>query len=74
MVTTTLTAPAEWAGVVAVMEVPLARFTLVATAPPKVTVAPARKPVPIIVTAVPPDVVPDAGAKAVTVGAGLVVV
>ena len=56
MVTTTLTAPAACAAVVAVIEVALATVTFVAAVPPKLTVAPARKPVPVMVTAVPPAV------------------
>jgi hypothetical protein len=60
-VTVTLTAPAEPAGVVAVIWVELTTVTAVAAALPKVTVAPARKPVPVRVTAVPPAVEPLAG-------------
>lgn len=72
LVTTTFTAPATWAAVVAVIELLLATFTLVAAVPPNVTLAPDRNPVPVIVTDVPPVVVPDTGEMAVTVGAGLV--
>jgi hypothetical protein len=43
--------------------------TLVAAAPAKVTLAPAMKPVPDTVTAVPPAVVPDAGLTPLIVGA-----
>ncbi|MGA9811444.1 MAG: hypothetical protein WBQ64_01630 [Terriglobales bacterium] len=57
----TFAAPAAWAGVVAMIEVLLARVTLVAAVPPRLTVAPARKPVPVIVTLVPPLVVPVLG-------------
>ena len=71
LVTTTFTAPAECAGVVAVIDVLLATVTPVAAVPPRVTVAPARKPVPVIVTGVPPAVVPDVGEIELTVGAGL---
>jgi len=60
-VTTTLTAPAAWAGVVAVMLVALTTVTPVAAVPPKVTVAPETNPVPEIVTGVPPAAGPDAG-------------
>ena len=70
LVTTTFTAPATWAAVVAVIEAPLATFTLVAAVPPNVTPAPDRNPVPVIVTDAPPAVGPDTGAMAVTVGAG----
>ena len=72
LVTTTFTAPATWVAVVAVIELLLATFTLVAAVPPNVTLAPDRNPVPVIVTDVPPVVVPDTGEMAVTVGAGLV--
>ncbi len=61
--------PAVCAGVVAVIEVLLATVTLVALVPPNLTVAPAKKPVPVMVTAVPPVVGPVLGAMAVTVGA-----
>ena len=71
MVTTTFTAPAACAGVIAVIEVLLTTFTLVAAVPPRVTVAPVRKPVPVMVTAVPPAAVPVFGAIDATVGAGL---
>jgi hypothetical protein len=70
LTTTTFTAPDEWAGVEAVIEVLLTTFTPVAAVPPKVTVAPLRKFVPVIVTVVPPEVVPEFGAIAVTFGAG----
>jgi hypothetical protein len=68
-VTVTVTAPALPAGVVAVIWVPLSTTTLVAAAPPTVTVAPVAKFVPVIVTAVPPAVDPLFGETAVTVGA-----
>ncbi len=70
LVTTTFTAPAACAGVVAVMVVLLVTPTPVAGVPPKLTVAPARKPVPVMVTGVPPAVVPDTGEIELTVGAG----
>src|SRR5204862_4045721 len=44
--------------------------TLVAALPPRVSVAPATNPVPVIVTGVPPAVGPVAGAMLLTVGAG----
>ena len=69
MVTVTVTAPALPAGVVAVMLV-LLTTTLVAAVPPNVTVAPAAKFVPVIVTAVPPAVDPLLGATLLTVGTG----
>jgi hypothetical protein len=68
-VTVTVTAPALPAGVVAVICVPLTTTTLVAAAPPTVTVAPVAKFVPVIVTAVPPAVEPLFGETPLTVGA-----
>jgi hypothetical protein len=44
--------------------------TLVAATVPKFTVAPDKKPVPSMVTAVPPLVGPTSGETLVTVGAG----
>src|SRR5438876_11245199 len=72
LVTTTSTAPAAWAAVVAVSEVLLTTVTFVAAVPPRLTVAPAAKPVPARVPAVPPLLVPELGEIALTVGAGLV--
>ena len=69
LVTTTLTAPAAWAGVVAVSCVELTNVTPVAAMPPKVTVAPETKFVHVIVTKVPPPVEPVFGLTAVIVGA-----
>ena len=57
-VTTTVTAPVACAAVVAVIEVLLTTVTPTAAVPPRLTVAPLRKPVPVIVTAVPPFAVP----------------
>ena len=74
LVTTTLTDPAVCAGVVAVIDVLPTTFTLVAAVPPRLTVAPARKPVPVMVTAVPPATGPAFGLIEATVGAGLLVV
>ena len=71
LVTTTFPAPAAWAAVVAVIDVLFTTVTLVAAVPPIVTLAPARNPVPAIVTGVPPAVVPDDGEIVFTVGAGL---
>jgi len=71
LATTTLTAPAVWAGVVAVIDVLLTTFTAVAAVPPTLTVAPARKPVPVMVTPVPPLAGPEFGVIALTVGAGI---
>ena len=72
MVTTTFTAPAVCAAVVAVIEVLLTTATLVDAVPPKLTLAPDRNPVPVMVTAVPPAVLPEVGEIADTVGAGFV--
>jgi hypothetical protein len=69
-VTVTVTAPALPAGVVAVICVPLTTTTLVAALLPNVTVAPAAKFVPVIVTAVPPAVGPVLGDTLVTAGTG----
>ena len=70
-VTTTLTAPAACAGVVAVIEVLLTMVTAVAAVPPRVTVAPTRNAVPLIVTNVPPTTGPEVGEIAVTLGGPL---
>jgi hypothetical protein len=56
------------------MDVSLTTVTAVAAVPPRPTVAPARKPVPVIISAVPPAVGPVLGVIDATVGAGLVVV
>ena len=68
LVTATVTAPAACAGVVAVIEVLFTTTTLVAAVPPKVTVAPVAKFVPVMVTAVPPPVGPLLGLTLLTVG------
>jgi hypothetical protein len=68
LVTVTAAAPATPAGVVAVIVVLLVTTTFVAAVPPNVTVAPVAKFVPVIVTAVPPAVVPLFGLTLVTVG------
>jgi hypothetical protein len=52
------------------MVVLLTTTTFVAPAPPNVTVAPAAKFVPVIVTAVPPAVDPLFGLTLVTIGGG----
>ena len=69
--TTTLTAPADCAGAVAVTCVVLTMFTFVATAVPNWTIAPVAKLAPVIVTTVPPAVGPDVGLMVVIVGAEL---
>ena len=66
-VTVTVTAPAFPAGVVAVICFALTTTTFVAAVPPNVTVAPAAKFVPVIVTAVPPAVDPLFGDTLLTV-------
>ena len=68
-VTTTLTAPAAWAGVVAVICVALFTVKLVALTPPKVTLMTPVKFVPVMVTDVPPASVPDEGVMLPIVGA-----
>ena len=68
MVTTIGFAPAEFAGVIAVMEVALATTTLVAATPPTFTPLAPVKFVPVMVMAVPPSVVPDGGLTLVMVG------
>ena len=67
-VTVTVTAPAAPAGVVAVIDVLLTTTTLVAAVDPNVTVAPAAKFVPVIVTEVPPAATPLFGLTLLTVG------
>ena len=67
-VTATVTAPVLPAGVVAVMLVLLTTVTPVAAVPANVTVAGAAKFVPVIVTGVPPPVVPLFGETLLTVG------
>ena len=68
VVTTTFTKPAELAGVVAVIEVALTTVTPVAAMPPNATDVAPVKLVPVIVTLVPPAVVPEFGLTLVTVG------
>ena len=53
------------------IEVAFTTPTLVAALPPIVTVAPVAKPVPLMVTAVPPAAGPLVGAMLLTVGAGV---
>src|SRR5439155_1840178 len=66
----TVAAPAECCDVVAVIVVALTKTTCWAGAPPKVTAAPAEKFPPMIVTVVPPNVVPLEGDTLPTRGAG----
>ena len=69
VVTKTLAEPAVPAGAVAVIEVEDATVKLVAATPWKDTAVAPVKPVPVIVTLVPPAVGPELGETAVTVGA-----
>ena len=71
VVTMTLTAPAAPTGVVAVIVVASTTATLVAAAPPKVTLVAPVKVVPVMVTLVPPAVGPEFGLTEVTVGPGM---
>src|ERR1700741_4148724 len=69
-----LTAPSACAAVVAVIVFAFTTATPVAAVPPRVTLAPATNPVPVIATDVPPADGPDVGLTPVTVGAGSVYV
>ena len=69
-VTVTSTAPTTCAGVTAVSDVELLKTTPVAAVPPKVTVAPEAKFVPLTVTLVPPAMPPRLGETPVTVSDG----
>ena len=62
-------APADPAGVTAVMEVALTTTTLVAGLPPIVTLLAPVKLVPVMVIAVPPAVGPEVGLTLAIVGA-----
>jgi hypothetical protein len=68
LVTTTSAGPAAWAGTIAVIVVLLTTLTVTALTS-TVTVAPARNPVPLIVTDVGRAVEPVDGEIAVTLGA-----
>ncbi len=68
-VTVTSTVP-EPAGLVAVIDVALLTVTPVAAVEPNDTVSPDAKPVPVMVTVVPPAAGPLVGLTADTVGAG----
>ncbi len=71
----TSAAPAMvWAGVVAVIDVLLTTTRFVAAMLLKVTAVAPVKPVPVMVTAVPPANVPDVGEMLVNVGGGAIVV
>ena len=73
VVTVTLTVPADSAGDVAIIEVAELTVTAVAVTVPNITVAPEAKPVPVMVTEVPPVVGPDVGLMLVTVGTAIIV-
>ncbi len=68
VVTETSTGPIEPAGEVAVIWVPESTVTDPAAVVPKSTSAPGANPVPVTVTAVPPDVGPASGLTPVTAG------
>ena len=70
VVAVTVTAPAVPAGLVALIEVADTNVTAVPAFAPNITVvAPDTKPVPVIVTTVPPATGPLVGLNNVTVGA-----
>ena len=70
VVTTTFTAPARPGGVMQVISVSETTITDVAGVPPKVTEVVPVKPVPVIVTEVPPSLFPEFGEIFVIVGGG----
>jgi hypothetical protein len=74
VVTVTSTVPTEPAGAIAVTELSLTNVYDVACVSPKATASTPVKPLPEIVTEVPPAVVPDVGEMPVTVGGAAVVV
>ena len=62
--------PAACAGVMAVIEFALTTATLDAAVPPTETDAPDAKPLPEMVTEVPPAVLPELGVIPLTAGGG----
>ena len=68
--TWTLTAPATWALVLAWTTVGDVTVKLAAVVAPKWTAVAPMNPVPVMVTVVPPLVVPDVGVSEVMVGVG----
>lgn len=68
LVTTTSVLPAEFAAVTQVIEVEAMNVTGVQATPPIETVAPSTKSVPVIVTVVPPEIVPEIGETETKVG------
>ena len=69
VVTKTLCNAATWAGETAVISVAETTVKLPARTVPKMTLVAPEKPVPVIVTVVPPDVGPELGDTAATAGA-----
>ena len=69
VVTVTSTVPAASAGETAVIDPSLFTTKLAAAVPPKLTADAAVKPLPPMVTLVPPAVGPDVGLTLVTTGA-----
>src|SRR5208282_65100 len=69
VVTVTLTVPLDPAGETTVISDSESTFTSVAATEPNLTTAPAMKPLPLIVTEVPPTAGPFFGDSPVTVGA-----
>jgi hypothetical protein len=69
--TETVTTPAAWTGDVAVTLVGDVIMNPVAADAPKVTAVVPVRWVPVMVTCVPPVVVPDVGVTEVTLGAGV---
>ena len=63
--------PATWAGAVAVICVALLTVNEVAAVPPKDTAVAPVKPVPVIITGVPPVIDPEVGETLVTTGAAM---
>ena len=70
VVTTTSTVPATWAGVTQVIVFAEATFTEVHENPPKVTEVAPLKFTPVIVTSVPPRIVPEDGLRLLIAGSG----
>ena len=64
-----MTAPLDRGGVIAVIVVLPTTVTELAAVPPKLTAAPVAKPVPVMVTAVPPLTRPDGGETVSMIGA-----
>jgi hypothetical protein len=69
VVTVTSTVPAACGGAMAVMEVSLLTVKLSAATEPKLTAVAAVKPLPLMVTVVPPPLLPLLVSRPVTLGA-----